>query len=152
MTPSGAGTITGNTTSAVFTASATWTGTCNIKVRGSSQCGDGQTTTYTTSPINEADVYIWTLTPEEAGVLTPVSDTAHIAWNPGYTGMATLSVHGENLCGEGAESEPLEINVYLAPIPEILGLELACADYEENTRPRIIVAAFIPGKLPAELL
>jgi uncharacterized delta-60 repeat protein len=93
---------------------------------------DGQSATYTTIPLEDTDVYIWTLTPEEAGVLTPVMDTAHITWNPGFTGDATLSVHGENLCGAGPESAPLEISVFLSSTPEILGLQLVCATYEEN--------------------
>jgi uncharacterized delta-60 repeat protein len=92
---------------------------------------DGQSATYTTIPLIDADVYIWTLSPEEAGVLTPVLETAHITWNPGFTGDATLSVHGENLCGDGLESEPLEIGVFLSPTPEILGLQEVCSDYEE---------------------
>jgi uncharacterized delta-60 repeat protein len=93
---------------------------------------DGQSATYTTIPLDEADVYIWTLSPEEAGILTPVFETAHITWNPGFTGNATLSVHGENLCGDGPESEPLEISVSTTPTPEILGLQLVCDNFEEK--------------------
>jgi uncharacterized delta-60 repeat protein len=93
---------------------------------------DGQSSTYTTIPLQDADVYIWTLSPEEAGVLTPVFETAHITWNPGFTGNASLSVHGENLCGVGPESEPLEISVSITPTPEILGLELVCDNLEEK--------------------
>ncbi len=93
---------------------------------------DGQSATYATNPLADADVYIWTLTPEVAGVLTPVFEMVYITWNPGFTGNATLSVHGENLCGEGPESEPLEIGVFLTPTPEILGLQLVCSTYEEK--------------------
>jgi hypothetical protein len=93
---------------------------------------DGQSATYTTIPLPGTNLYTWTLTPEDAGVLTPVFDTAHITWNAGFTGNATLSVHGENSCGEGPESTPLEIDVYLSPTPEITGLQLVCADYEEQ--------------------
>jgi hypothetical protein len=93
---------------------------------------DGQSATYTTIPVEDADVYIWMLTPEEAGVLTPVFETAHITWNTGFTGNATLSVHGENICGNGPESEPLEISVSITPTPEILGLQLVCDNFEEK--------------------
>lgn len=93
---------------------------------------DGQPAVYTTLLQVDADVFIWTLIPEEAGVLTPVLDTAFITWAPGFTGTATLSVHGENICGEGPESEPLDINVFLSPTPEILGLQLVCSDFEEK--------------------
>jgi len=93
---------------------------------------DGQPAIYITTPLPGTDLYTWTLTPEEAGVLTPVFDTAHITWNSGFSGNATLSVHGENGCGEGPESEPLEINVYISPTPEIAGLQLVCADFEEQ--------------------
>jgi PKD repeat protein len=93
---------------------------------------DGQNSTYTTALLDDADVYIWALVPEEAGIMTPVFDTAHVTWAPGYTGTATLSVHAENICGAGPESQPLEINVYISPNPEILGSSLVCADYEEK--------------------
>jgi len=93
---------------------------------------DGQPATYITTPLPGTNLYTWTLTPEEAGVLTPVFDTAHINWNSGFTGNATLSVHGENGCGEGPESEPLGINVCISPAPEIGGLQLVCADREEQ--------------------
>jgi uncharacterized delta-60 repeat protein len=100
---------------------------------GGPQIGcDGQSSTYITLPDPDADVFIWTLTPPEAGILTPVYDTAHITWNPGFSGNAVLSVHGENLCGVGPESELLEIPVYLSPTPEIAGLVEVCSDFEEK--------------------
>jgi uncharacterized delta-60 repeat protein len=248
VTPNEAGTITGEGISAVLHASSTWTGTCTIKVRGTSQCGNGpwsagatclishnpvqfqltgdggyctgdpgselvlegsetgvnyelylagaptgnilpgtggplsfgffsvtglysvsgytdycfefmvgqvyvhemlapeqaqepvgpglacdmEPATYTTMPIDDADVYVWSLNPGEAGVLTPVFDTVHIAWTAGWTGTVNLSVHGENNCGEGPESEPAEISVNLSPNPEIIGNDLACSNLEEK--------------------
>ncbi|MDX9906549.1 MAG: PKD domain-containing protein [Bacteroidales bacterium] len=93
---------------------------------------DGQSATYSTIPLDDADVYIWTLTPEEAGVLTPVFETCQVDWNPGFTGDAALSVRGENLCGPGPESAPLEISVSLTPMPVISGLEIVCDNREEN--------------------
>ncbi len=93
---------------------------------------DQDISTYTTNTIEDADVYIWTLTPEEAGLLTPVADTAHVDWNDGFSGTATLSVHAENLCGEGAESEPLNIEVNITPTPAIIGNDIVCSDYEEK--------------------
>jgi hypothetical protein len=92
---------------------------------------EGQTTTYIASEIDDADLYVWTLTPEEAGVLTPVIDTVHIAWTPDWTGTAQLILHGENLCGEGPESAPLEIEVGLTPEPAISGLQLVCDNTQE---------------------
>lgn len=92
---------------------------------------DGQDATYTTQPIAGAEVYIWTLSPEEAGILTPVFDTAHITWNTGFTGKADLSVHVENICGTGPESEVMEIDVFLSPVPAISGSQLVCDETEE---------------------
>jgi hypothetical protein len=248
VTPSDAGSITGTGTSAVFVASAGWTGTANISVRASNQCGTGPwssaaacqvyhnpmqfqmvgdgafcegdpgaeivldgsetgvnyelyfnnagtgnilagtgsaisfgyhsttglytvsgytdfcfefmvgqvyvhllpapqqpampngpentcdtyTSTYTTQPIPGAELYVWTLDPEEAGTLTPVFDTAHIDWTDGFTGKAELSVHVENICGTGPESEILEIDVYLAPDPVISGLQEVCDNTPED--------------------
>ena len=71
------------------------------------------------------------MTPGESGILTPVFDTAHIAWTPGWTGTAQLSIHGENQCGQGPQSTPLEIEVGLTPDPVISGLQLVCDNTQE---------------------
>lgn len=98
---------------------------------GPEQVCDHDNSTYVTTLIDNASVYIWTLSPEEAGEMTIVFDTAHIAWNNGFTGKAFLSVHGENICGAGPESDILEINVFLDPEPAISGPQLVCDNTPE---------------------
>jgi len=98
---------------------------------GPEQVCDHDSSTYVTTQVDDADVYIWTLSPGDAGEMTIVFDTVHIAWNPGFTGKAFLSVHGENLCGAGPESDDLEIDVYLDPEPAISGPQLVCDNTPE---------------------
>lgn len=101
---------------------------------------DQDASTYITLVDPDADVYFWTLSPEEAGAMTVVFDTAHVVWTAGWTGKAHLSVHAENACGAGPESEALEINVYLDPEPVISGPQQVC----DNT-PEVYETADNPG-------
>ncbi|MEN8250482.1 MAG: LamG-like jellyroll fold domain-containing protein [Bacteroidota bacterium] len=92
-------------------------------------CND-TTTTYLTEEIGDADTVIWTLVPAEAGILTPDGLETTVDWDSTFSGMAFLSVHGENDCGSGLESDSLEITVWATPLPEISGLVEVCEEDE----------------------
>jgi len=51
-----------------------------------------------------------------------------ILWDDAFSGSVNLSVFGQNICGDGTVSDPLEILVDLAPTPAISGLSLVCDD------------------------
>lgn len=94
-------------------------------------CND-TTTTYLTEEIVDADTVIWTLDPAEAGILTPDGLETTVDWDNTFSGMAFLSVYGENDCGSGPESDPLEITVWATPLPEISGPAVVCDEEEAN--------------------
>ncbi|NOX85792.1 MAG: PKD domain-containing protein [Chlorobi bacterium] len=99
---------------------------------GNEETCDNESDVYTTEDVEEADWYVWTLDPVEAGVLTPSDDSVTITWNSGFSGNASLSVHGENDCGAGPESDPLIIDVSLSPDPVISGPQYVIPFSEEQ--------------------
>jgi PKD repeat protein len=84
-----------------------------------------ETSDYTSEGGEDADSYTWTLTPEEAGTISYDGLEATVTWNSEFTGMAYVSLHGVNDCGDGDASEELMISVG-APAPEIIGQGLVC--------------------------
>lgn len=76
---------------------------------------------YSTEELEAADWYEWTLDPAEAGTLAPSEETVTVSWNPGFSGNASLSVHGANGCFTGPESEQLVIHINSSPVPIISG-------------------------------
>ena len=85
---------------------------------------------YSTAGAANADTLMWTLTPPEAGVLYPTGFNTTIQWDDDFTGNASLSVQGQNMCGTGLPSDELEIDVNDAPTPVITGPDTVC-DYEQ---------------------
>ncbi len=94
---------------------------------------------YTTSGASDADTLIWNLDPSNAGSISGSGTTITIEWDNIFSGIATLTVYGQNDCGDGLLSDPLEIDVFAAPDPEISGLQLVCndeeADYQTTDNP-----------------
>ena len=81
---------------------------------------------YETEGVEEADSYGWSIDPEEAGTLYPNGMEVNVLWNADFTGTAYLSVYGINECGDGNDSEALEIDVDGTPVPEVEGAAEAC--------------------------
>jgi len=90
----------------------------------------GSTTDYTTDPIFGADVIYWNLIPVNAGTIIGTGETIQIEWASDFSGAATLTTQGENQCGIGIESTPLEITISESPSPEVTGLTLICDEDE----------------------
>ncbi len=80
-------------------------------------CNDTITEYETTGALN-ASTHVWALDPPEAGTLTPNDLMVSIEWDVAFTGVATLSVYGSNMCDDGPATE-LEITVNAATMPEI---------------------------------
>lgn len=95
---------------------------------GSQMVCNDQVTIYTSTGAAEAVSYTWTLSPDQAGTMTPDSLTVEIDWSQTYSGTAMLSLYGSNQCGDGPVSDELVISVSMAPSPEVMGPDTACAD------------------------
>jgi PKD repeat protein len=89
----------------------------------------GEENTYTTDGASDADEYVWTLSPAEAGVINGNTEEVTITWSVTYEGMASITVQGTNDCGDGPVSDALEVDVNPIPQPAIEGDDLVC----ENT-------------------
>jgi photosystem II stability/assembly factor-like uncharacterized protein len=90
------------------------------------------TSEYMTYGAPDADDYSWTLSPPEAGVLTPNGDEASIAWNSGFSGFANLTVTGINDCGAGTPSDELIIGINATPDPSVSGPGIVCNNQEAD--------------------
>ncbi len=83
----------------------------------------GGTNDYSTNGAPDADTYVWTLTPPEAGEITGTTVDATVVWDAAYTGAASITVQGNNDCGDGILSEAFDVNVEALPEPVIAGDE-----------------------------
>ena len=88
------------------------------------------TAEYTTDEQDDADSFVWMLSPEEAGTIEGDGLLGTVTWNSEFSGMAYVSVAGINECGEGNPSSEIEVSVG-APNPEIDGESLVC-DWSEE--------------------
>ena len=92
---------------------------------------DETSSDYESEGSDDADSYVWELSPQEAGTLTSEGLSATVEWNPDFNGLAYLSLYGVNDCGDGDPSEALEISVG-SPNPVIEGEDLVCDWSEES--------------------
>jgi len=102
-------------------------GQAGIPAGPASVCNNDEST-YNTSGAASADTLIWALDPGNAGIITGSGTEITVLWDGAFSGSVNLSVFGQNICGDGAVSDPLEILVELVPIPAISGLSLVCDD------------------------
>lgn len=63
---------------------------------------------YTTTTTEFVTSYEWSVTPEEAGIITGNDTTGTVVWNQ-WEGTALIVVRGLNDCGEGIWSEAIEV-------------------------------------------
>jgi len=79
-------------------------------------CANSNSTSYSTTGLTGISVYEWILEPPESGIVNGTGLTATIIWENDFIGEATLIVAGENICGTGEYSDPINITRYL---PEV---------------------------------
>ncbi len=145
LSPASAGVLTPAGTTCTVDYENTFTGTAYLKVRGVNSCGTGAwstaqtitistdpgqcptpvgddqlcqdppSTTYTTTGITGYSVYVWQLLPTTAGTMVQNGTSCTIDWNASYIGTADLRVKVINNSCEGAYSDPLLIDVSVAP-------------------------------------
>lgn len=94
-------------------------------------CAD-TTTTYESDGSDDADSYTWQLSPVEAGTITGNGLEASVEWNTDFSGTALVSLFGINDCGDGNDSEALEVEVNGLPSPEVTGESLVCDNHTED--------------------
>ncbi|MFH1159511.1 MAG: T9SS type A sorting domain-containing protein [bacterium] len=78
-------------------------------------CQNNSNTLYTTFTAPNATGYIWQLTPDTAGVLTPSDTSVLIDWSTTWNGFAYLAVQSTGICGPSSFSPSLDI--HLRPFP-----------------------------------
>ena len=84
------------------------------------------TSEYEIEEVEGAITYVWTIIPEEAGIIEGDSLIGTVTWDASYEGIAEIAARGENDCGAGPSGPSLEVMVYAEPIPEIAGDNLVC--------------------------
>lgn len=145
LTPPEAGVMTPAGTSCTIDFSNSWTGSAQLKVRGSNACGDGNwsaplTITVSEEPqqpsaptgptqlcMNPANSdyvaahtgpvtdYVWELLPYDAGAIYPAWNTCMVDWVNNYSGTATLKVKAVNGSCMSNWSDVLTITVNPGP-------------------------------------
>ena len=145
LTPPESGILTPNGTSCTIDWNDTWTGTAQLKVQASNDCGSGpwsvvknvllsekpgqcatptgpatlcmnaEDTQYATAGATNAAYYVWSLQPNEAGTIMPDGLSATVFWNDTFTGQATIKAKGINGTCEGDYSDILTVTVTASP-------------------------------------
>ncbi len=93
-------------------------------------CASGGNTSYTTTGLPGIDTYDWVIDPASAGTVSGNGDNITILWEDSFLGDVTLTVAGENVCGTGNYSDPLEITRYL-PEVSIEAFDDVCVGWPE---------------------
>lgn len=86
-----------------------------MPIGDNSVCATESMTVYSVHPVQNAQYYIWSLDPPEAGTIEGWDTTVTVNWAADYLGSAELSVSGMNQGGMGPESNALIVNV--SPLP-----------------------------------
>jgi len=86
-------------------------GTAAIPTGETAFCLNPENTTYTSDGAEFALSYVWTLTPEAAGIISGGGTVGIVDWNAEFTGQAFITVMGINDCGDGTSSETLTVTI-----------------------------------------
>jgi len=89
---------------------------------------NNDTSLYTTTGAPNAETITYVLDPAEAGTLNPGDVSVEIIWSQDFSGSASLTVYGTNVCGDGPVSDELEISVLETPDPAISGPATVCTE------------------------
>ena len=66
---------------------------------------------YSTPPITNATSYIWEVIPSNAGTISSTATNALLNLDPNFLGQLSITITGNNSCGNGNSSFPLEVTV-----------------------------------------
>ena len=92
---------------------------------------NNETSDYTSSGSDDADSYVWTLSPDSSGTITGDGLSATVAWSSDFSGTATISIAGVNGCGEGGPST-LDVEAGAIPTPVVNGENEVCDNTTED--------------------
>jgi PKD repeat protein len=92
----------------------------------------GEEADYMTNGASDAETYVWTLSPAEAGTISGTTVDATVQWSASYSGQANITVQGINDCGDGVVSDAFEVMVDEIPTPEIMGNEYVMQNSTHN--------------------
>ena len=94
---------------------------------------DETSSDYTSDGTDDADTYIWELSPDEAGTITSAGLDATVVWNTEFTGTAMVIIYGVNECGTGISSD-LQVTVSSLPFAPATptGPEVVCGETSSN--------------------
>ncbi|NVO20039.1 MAG: T9SS type A sorting domain-containing protein [Bacteroidetes bacterium] len=106
-------------------------GSASVPTGPGEACNNSSGTYSATLPV-DATSLSWSLNPADAGTVSLSNLQATVSWSPSFTGVASLSVAGENECGAGITSAPLSITVNPAPYPVVSGSLNVCANENED--------------------
>jgi len=72
-------------------------------------------------------LYVWQLSPEEAGSISGEGTTGIVDWNFDFSGEALISVYGVNDCGDGQTFEYLPVTINALPdVTFDMGVDSVC--------------------------
>ena len=99
---------------------------------GPTEVCNNESTDYESDGTEDANEYVWVLTPEDAGEITYDNLMATVNWNPDFSGEAEVALYGINDCGDGNLSLSLVVTVDAVPSPEIAGPDIVCNNHFED--------------------
>jgi len=90
--------------------------TMNEKPNGPNQlCEKPTNSTYTIVGVPLATTYTWSVKPPTAGVITGTDKTATLNWSDAFVGEAIVYVVGNNECGSGKNTDSLKVFIAKKP-------------------------------------
>lgn len=96
-------------------------------------CQGITSTLVSTSMVQGATFYTWSLTPAASGYVNGSDTSAWLNWNTNYTGPASVTVQTSNSCGSSDPSVPLEIMLHPKPLVTLSPLANICINYPPIT-------------------
>ena len=105
-------------------------------------CQNNPNTLYTIFPVPNAMSYTWNLTPDTAGILTPMDTAVVVNWSDTYTGYAWLKVQAGNGCGSGPFSPSLPI--HLRPFPGVPATPVGPTQMCQGTASAVYTTVSVP--------
>gem|GEM_PF-1427148 len=146
LQPAFAGLITGTGNQASIDWDANYSGTAQVRVRTSNNCGTSSWSAFTPVEINGvpsicstptgmssicqdfdnsfyyslgavgATSYEWSVSPQNAGTITATDLILEIDWDSTFYGQVSISIRGINECGEGEYSQELIVEIHPNPV------------------------------------
>jgi hypothetical protein len=93
-----------------------------------SMCWGVSQSVYSTSGAAGASAYNWYIEPASAGSISGTGMTATVTWDEAFTGLAMISVEGNNDCGIGSISEMFDVTIHELPTVDLGNDMTICAN------------------------